>query len=329
MNKIQEISCLNELPNDEICKRAKLDTGTLCNYKCFFCYYKSKLNELTNFDEIKKRIDKLYQLGCREFDLSGGESSIHPDFFKILEYLNSLNVKISMLSNGYFFSKFENLEKAKNLGLSEILFSVHSVDEVHDEIVGKSGAFEKILKAILNAKKLNLKIRINSTITNKNLHLIDNKFFDFIEKIQPFELNFLPLNYFDENTESYNIDYENLLKPIKNFIDKSSIKLINVRYVPFCYMKGYEKNVVGYYQHIFDIYDWNIAYYHYKESNKENLLNLAKNSRIYNYNKSNKCLKCKYFYICDGIEPQVNSDFKPEPGEKIKDILFYRHNFYS
>lgn len=317
------------LPNDKICPRSKLDTGTLCNYKCYFCYYKTQLNKNTEFNIIKKRIDKLYELGCRDFDLSGGESSLHKDFFKILEYLKSLNVKISCLTNGSKFCNFDFLKKAHDLGLNEILFSLHSINEVHDEIVGIKGSFDKILKAIENAKKLDIKIRLNSTITEKNYKLVNNEYFDLVEKINPFEMNFLPLNYFSDNNKMKGLNYETILEPIKDFIKKTSIKLVNVRYVPFCYMMGFEKYVVGYYQHIYDLYDWNIAYYEYKESNLENLKEQASINRINNYNKDEKCLKCKFFYICDGIEPQAIQNFKPIQGNKIQDVNYFRKNFWN
>ena len=326
--QIQELSTCGIKPNfDNICMRAKLDTGYQCNYKCFFCYYKSKLNEFTPFEVIKNRIDTLYDLGCRDFDLSGGESSIHKDFFKILEYLQSKQVKISCLSNGLKFSNFDFIAKAKDYGLSEILFSLHSIGNTHDLITGVPNSYKKIIKAIENAKKLNIKIRINSTITQFNYSLVDTDFYKIVESLNPFEINFLPLNYFDCASNLKNIKYSELLRPIKNFLNKSKIKYKNVRYVPFCQMRGFEKYVVGYYQHIYDIYDWNLAWYDYKPIST--IFDCAKQNRIRNYVKDIKCMKCKYFYICDGFEPQSIPEFEPEFGTKISDANYFRHDFYK
>ena len=85
---------------EPICNRAKLDTGTHCNYRCSFCYYKTKLNDITSFDVIKQRIDYLVECGITEVDLSGGESSIHNQWFDILDYCTSKGLRISTLSNG-------------------------------------------------------------------------------------------------------------------------------------------------------------------------------------------------------------------------------------
>lgn len=322
-----------DYPDKPINSRAKLDTGTLCNYKCYFCYYKHLLDKNKPFDLIKKDIDKLIELGATELDLSGGESSFHKDFFKILEYIKSKNIKVSCLTNGSMFSSFEFLKKANDLGLNEILFSLHSVGDTHDEITGIKGSFKQILKAINNAKKLNILIRINSTITNKNYHLVDNLYYDLIKEIEPFEINFLPLNYFSQGSDNEIYSYDLILKGVKNFIDKSNnlnVKYINVRYTPFCKMQGYEKYVCNYAQHIYDYYDWSLAMYDCNYKNTlENMDKIVKQSRINSYVKNRECVNCKYFYICDGIEKQSKDSLTPVNGEKIKNPIYFRENYYS
>ena len=69
-----ELSCRDiEIDRSRpICERAKLDTGYLCNYDCTFCYYKDKLDQITNIDEIKRRADYLKECNIKEVDLSGG-----------------------------------------------------------------------------------------------------------------------------------------------------------------------------------------------------------------------------------------------------------------
>ena len=113
------------------------------------------------------------------------------------------------------------MKKAQQSGLSEILFSLHSVNEIHDNLTGIKGSFDKILKSINNAKELGIKIRINAVVTNSNYKFIDNLYFDLLENINPFELNFLPLNYFSDAENNEKIDYNILLEPIKKFILKS------------------------------------------------------------------------------------------------------------
>ena len=126
--------------------RAKLDTGTQCNYKCSFCYYINDLDKVTNIDIIKGSIDNIYDNGIKEIDLSGGESSIHKDWFEILDYCDSKFENISCLSNGSMFKNFDFIEKSKKHGLKEILFSLHGANaEKHDKIVNHKNAFKNII----------------------------------------------------------------------------------------------------------------------------------------------------------------------------------------
>jgi len=152
------------------CNRAKLDTGTFCNYDCEFCYYQGMLHLKTDYETIKQRIDKLYEYGITEVDLSGGESSIHKNWFDILDYCNDRFDHISTLSNGWAFAKEEFLIKSKDHGLKEIMFSVHGFDEdSHDTIVKRRGAWKKINQAIELAHKHNIIVRVNCTIYQKNI----------------------------------------------------------------------------------------------------------------------------------------------------------------
>lgn len=320
---LQELSCSVKLSNEGICRRAKLDVGTLCNYECKFCYYASKLNEVTHFQTIKNRIDRLYNLGCRDFDLSGGEPTILPFWFDLLQYLKEKRVKFSTLTNGSKFHDIEFLKKSQEYGLNEVLFSLHGLKEFHNSIVQNSFAFDRIIKAIHNAKSLGILTRINTVITTQNFYSIDKGFKDLILQLNPHEINFLPLNYFEDskNLKLEPLNYEIILKPIKNFIQQCQSKFkINVRYVPFCHMLEFEKFVKGYFQHIYEKSDWNLAWYEYAPNTLENLKKQATENRIRNYNKSHDCLKCKFFYVCDGIEPQNPQVFKPVPGEKITQL---------
>lgn len=333
MNYNQFSSAELKLLSDPINMRAKLDTGTHCNYKCSFCYYLDKLHVVTPLEKIKQRAKKLYDFGITEIDLSGGESSVHRDWFKILDHCKELGFKnISCLSNGYKFANADFLKKSFNHGLKEILFSLHGWDDSsHNTIVGKKGSFKKILQAIENCQKIGVKVRINCTVTDFNASSL-LKYADLINSLMPLQLNFLPLNYWDHATNLNEASYENLSNWIKRAIDNLDTDIeINVRYIPFCFMKGYEKYIVGIYQHIFDQKDWNIIAYDAdrlkpKALTTEDYFAEAHRKRNNSYTKGRGCFDCKFFYICDGVETKVGSRqaLIPQSGEKIIDVQKYR-----
>lgn len=326
--------------DEPICNRAKLDTGTHCNYRCGFCYYKSKLNEITSVDVIKQRIDYLVACGITEVDLSGGESSIHSDWFEILRYCKANNLRISTLSNGYKFANKEFLTQSVAAGLEEILFSVHGYDrDSHNVLVGNKHGFDKITQAIANAHELGVRVRINCTITNRNYHSLSTDFADLVKELHPLEVNFLTLNYWDDAGKQECVDYGLIAPHIHAAIDalRDHVKYINVRYTPYCYMQGYEQYVCNYYQHIYDVYDWNIAVYNreidpavYRADPHAALFKAAAAQRNRTYFKKKECVNCKHYYLCDGVEKQFeNIAMYPAPGERITQVNFYRKGFYK
>ncbi len=341
MRLYNELSNKLQIDRDEpICERAKLDTGTHCNYRCEFCYYKTQLNDVTEFEVIRQRIDYLVACGIKEADLSGGESSIHKQWFDILDYCKSKGLKISTLSNGYKFADKEFLRKSKEHGLEEILFSVHGYDkDSHNILVGHRKGFENIVQAIKNAHELGILVRINCTVTHKNFKNLPTKFVELVKELKPFEVNFLTLNYWDDAGIQETIDYTEVTPYVHQAIDllKDMVEKINVRYTPYCFMKGYEQYVCNYYQHIYDIYDWNIAVYNgdidpetYRSDPHKALYSAAAFKRNRTYYKTKDCLECKHYYICDGVEKQIkNIILKPEPGEKIDKVNFYRKGWYD
>jgi len=311
--------------------RGKLDTGLKCNYKCGFCYYQNNLNDPSlSLEEIKARANILFKSGMKEVDLSGGESTIHPDWFDILEYCRDKFMSVSCLSNGSKLKDFAFAEMSQMHGLNEVLFSLHGWDaDSHDKIVGHNKAFQHIIQAIENCNILGIKVRINCTVTENNVNDM-LQYANLVRSFSPKQLNLLPLNYWSDAKDMKVSSYDILSEGIKVCIDylvETDIE-VNVRYIPYCFMKGYEKYVVGTFQHIYDLGDWNLLTYDAEAPIKntiENAYEQAQTNRVNTYSKPRECSKCKFFLICDGIEKQYNnSGIKIIEGEHIKNIIEFR-----
>lgn len=346
-NNINELSTQGLIVDVDTprCNRGKLDTGTFCNYDCEFCYYRDQLDVKTSFEVVKERADYLLAYGITQVDLSGGESSISPDWFRILDYCNERFEHVSCLSHGGKFANKEFLAESKEHGLKEVLFSLHGATALtHDSITNRKGSFNRILLGIRNAKDLGLRVRINCTVYYKNYNQLQTFFSSLINDIDPFEVNFITLNYWEGvSIEAKNVSYTDMTDNIKACIDKlKKGPIINVRYVPYCYMQGYEQYVCDQYQHIYDLYDWNKEMYIdesgiridvSKKYTLEEKLKFAYDQcadhRIRFYRKSVDCLKCKYFYICDGVEKEVDTTVHPVDGEKIREVTFFRKTHYT
>jgi MoaA/NifB/PqqE/SkfB family radical SAM enzyme len=329
MNRLSTGQILKNYSNP-INNRAKLDTGKLCNYRCEFCYYKHHLTERDDLQTILKRIDYLQSYGIDEIDLSGGESSVEPNWFEILNYCQNKFKRISCLSHGGKFSDMEFMKRSYELGLREILFSLHGTNKtVHDIIVGKSGAYENLMQAINNAHIMGIEVRINTTIYNHNFDTID---VDVIKRLNPTQVNFIALNYWRDNKDYEPIDYPVVCNFVKSYINKLKDSIeVNARYFPFCYMDGYEQYVKNHYHHIYDMKDWNKAVYseqldtsipYSHEQKVDQCFAEADRIRLLSCFKTKDCLSCKYFFVCDGIEHQLKDHVSPRPifGDRITAI---------
>jgi len=178
-------------------------------------------------------------------------------------------------------------------------------------------------------------VRVNCTVTYDNYNNLDD-FAEMINGLGVFEVNFLTLNYWSDASGMTKIDYNDITDSIKRSIDILNVGIINVRYTPYCFMKGYEKYVCNIYQHIYDIYDWNVALYDmdvdpikYKESPIDVMYDKARQKRVHSYYKKDECKKCKFYSICDGLENGMDVEVHPEYGECITEVNYYRKGWYD
>jgi len=352
----------------KLTKRVKIVIGFRCNANCIFCYYKDLLKKpLISKEEIKKDILFALRYGIEEIDFSGGEPTIHPDLSELIYFAKKKGIKkVCIITNGIALAKREYLKLLIDAGLDEVLFSLQGYDESsHDFLVGFKGAYSKLMKALENAYKLPVKIRINSVI-----HKINYKKALTIAKIasnfSPHQFNFITINDWKSASFSFKeliLPYSEISSPLKeacNFLEKK-LENINIRYVPFCFFLGYEKYICGHFQVLYDPFEWDPyvrarlekhyppfawlglifygALFLKKEeryfASKREFINqcIVKAIRLYGYKKSKKCKDCKYFYLCDGVEKNYAKkmgleELNPIRGEKIREYYHFRKHLF-
>lgn len=107
---IVEISHLNELLNmehtykDNLSSSITIHITNKCNLNCPYCYRDSSsknLNEL-KIDDIVKTITGFYDVGHKEFVISGGEPTLHSNFTEIALQINNIakDIKLILITNG-------------------------------------------------------------------------------------------------------------------------------------------------------------------------------------------------------------------------------------
>ena len=335
-------------------RRSQIYVGYLCHQKCGFCYYKKHYNEpMFSKEYVIRQIDLLLAYGITDIEITGGEPSECTDLGFYCQYIkHKLPIsKIAIITNGGLYKCDDNVWN----NIDEVLVSYHiSKNSTHidNKIFPLGHTYDKVKKTIDKAKSLNKLVRTNTVIGTFNIDQLDYIANDLIQ-FNPSIINFLPINLFDDAYDmGQYIDYIKLRPIIKNIINKLKKELpsslIFIRFMPFCDMEGYEQHIIGSWQHMYDWFDWNpelcgyylIEYLEKYKTNEEILQYLGKyGSRSFqcsydtisqHYEKNNKCLNCKYYIICDGVEKTKDSlllkSIQPSYGKMIKNIMAFIDN---
>ena len=314
--------------------RSQLFVGTYCNYNCKFCYYKPYLRIPNNSSEVYKQMDYVKKYGIKDIEFTGGEPTLDKNWFDYLDKGTERFRHISLITNGQKMSDRDFTRKCYDHGLREVLFSIHGYDKIsHETITQVSGSWEKLIRAIGHAKDVGLIVRLNCTVCSVNYKNLD-KLALRIKEIKPLGMNFIPLNYWD-GAEGSGVDtpYHEMAPHIKYAIDiiKGHVPYINVRYIPYCFMVGYEEHVCNWHQHTHDFWDWHNSFKKLPKLDYREARPYVDEVREHLYGKVTVCLTCKYRGICDGVEKKLieSNRFKATPGELITDPMHYRKNYCS
>lgn len=350
----------------ELSQRGDIRLGYRCNARCGFCYYHDLLdNPVENepaTSRLRVRLAALRSEGATEVEFTGGEPTIRPDLPELVEYARELGfTNISVISNGL---RIANLTYAKRLveaGVNDILFSVHGPDAtVHDAHTLIPGSFAKIMQAMGNAKTLGARSRSTTTITGQNCIHVEamlELFLDLGMECIHFAV-FSPVADAAGTDKRLFVSYSDAAASIKHAIDRFEERLppLSVKYIPFCFMRGYEKYVMNLYQQNYDPDDWNY-YYSNKVRRADSWLRrvafdalslagslVAKDwsvparhgwfgLRVFGFTRLVEllrkkrlaaCRSCAYDIVCDHVwRSYVDhfgaDDIRPVPGPKIRD----------
>ncbi len=158
-----------------------------CNLKCKICpqeLYKQnktgqkaplpKKSEEVSLEDIKTLIDDLAGMGVKVITLTGGEPFLRNDIMEIISSIKAKGVGCNILTNGMLINSqiAAELVRAK---VDTITFSLDGPREIHDEVRGVKGSFDKVcrsMKFIQEQKRLQKSSRpalsFNCTISSLN-----------------------------------------------------------------------------------------------------------------------------------------------------------------
>jgi len=134
-----------------------LQITSKCNMKCPFCFEDTVMKHgyHLNLKDIKKI---LKNFRGKIVHLSGGEPTLHKDFFKIVRFLKNNGYKVIVLSNGKMFSEKSFTKKAKTSGVDAVVLGFDSLDDNTLKFFRGEKSLEFKLNAIYNLQEYDIDI---------------------------------------------------------------------------------------------------------------------------------------------------------------------------
>lgn len=158
-----------------------------CNNRCVMCTNPLEFSQGGGYSasRVIANLKKLKSLKIKDasrnyFLLTGGEPTLNPELFSILEYLkkNFSQSRLGILSNGRMFAYEGFAKKIFKFGDFDLALPLHGFDaKTHDAVTRTPGSFKNLMSGIENVRRFrnghNLEIRVILTnLTNQNLEKI-------------------------------------------------------------------------------------------------------------------------------------------------------------
>lgn len=138
-----------------------------CNLSCEYCYVADNSIANPTLDDLKRRIDKLAELGTCVIHLMGGEPTLRSDLAEIVKYCSSSGMIVLTTTNGTLLNEEKILQLGK-AGLDVIEISIDAMDTPASKksILRQQEALALLLRYQPVYKYL---IKLNMVLSNDNI----------------------------------------------------------------------------------------------------------------------------------------------------------------
>ena len=266
---------------------AVLDTGLKCLNSCVFCYYRDydgqqdyqalRMGGFRSAKDSKRILDLFARNGYRHFDITGGEPSLHPNIVDIVRHgCTNLCLAGRMITLGqYLLQKTLDsrslLDVLLESGLTDALFSLHSADSDSFNAF-TNGSLKKLTAAMGNLDRKGFQYGTNTVVFEGNQDtLLDIAALACDHSV--YIHNFIMFNAYHGWLEhKKSIRMQPRYDVVRPFIEKAVQRMeaagiaVNIRYAPYCVMKGLEKHIVGLAGVFYDPFEWRNRACNYEKS---------------------------------------------------------------
>jgi MoaA/NifB/PqqE/SkfB family radical SAM enzyme len=226
--------------------------GYKCNNRCRHCLlgHNDERNCFErSYSEIKEILVESKREGIRAVVLTGGEVTIRKDFFEILDFIKSLDLRLHIDSNGRSFSTDDFTRRAlETMPDMSVMISIHSCfPETHDDLTGVVGSFNQTVEGIRKLKNYGIKrISVDCVVSRLNYQQLP-RISSFFSELGIDEAHFTLMRL---GRNSWNIFSELFISPkeIEPYliealrISRSNGLIAKTYGFPYCALRGCESH---------------------------------------------------------------------------------------
>ena len=156
--------------------KGMLDLTYRCNNDCRHCWLRipaespERKNEL-DLEKIREIVDEARKMGCREWNISGGEPMLRPDFMEIFDYVTTKSALYSINTNGTLITpRIARLLKRKGTKM----IALYGADaKIHDHITRNPGSFDAAMRGFAYLKEAGAGFIVQLIPMRDNYHQFD------------------------------------------------------------------------------------------------------------------------------------------------------------
>lgn len=148
-----------------------------CNASCHFCDIWERPSPYVTFENVKENLRDLKKLGVKIIDFTGGEPLLHRELSGFLQLAKDFGFITTVTTNTLLYPKYAD-KLAGNIDM--LHFSLDSPEKDEHNASRGVNCFDHILDSIKKAKELGEKPDIIFTVTDSNVHQIEEVYRKFI-----------------------------------------------------------------------------------------------------------------------------------------------------
>jgi MoaA/NifB/PqqE/SkfB family radical SAM enzyme len=139
-----------------------------CNCRCMMCdiWKVKQVRELTT-EDLKPHLNSVRELGVKWVVFSGGEPLLHTHLSELSSLFRREGIRVTLLTAGLLLERRAKIIAAN---FDDVIVSLDGPMEIHDQIRGVPGAFQRLAKGIssLRAQRAEIPAHARCTVQKEN-----------------------------------------------------------------------------------------------------------------------------------------------------------------